>query len=111
MAQQPTAEIVTKVGKEARDKVYLQVSDDRFGHIEIGSCKVDDEGKREAFRVLTAALNCHAGRAQERDELLEALTLLRDDVAKLKWGQTYPGRNHAIMDRVDALIAKAEGRS
>lgn len=42
-------------------------------------------------------------------ELLAALTALRDDVAKLQWGQPYPGRNHAVMDAADAAIARAEG--
>jgi hypothetical protein len=44
-------------------------------------------------------------------DMLEALKALRDDVAKLKWGQPYPGRNHALMDHVDVAIAKAEGRT
>lgn len=44
-------------------------------------------------------------------ELLYALKSLRDDISRLGWGQPYPGRNHALMDRVDAAIAKAEGQS
>ncbi len=42
-------------------------------------------------------------------DLLATLIALRDDVQKLKWGQSYPGRNHALMDSVDAIIAQARG--
>lgn len=39
---------------------------------------------------IRAALATHA-------ELVFALAELRDDVTKLRWGQSYPGRNHALM--------------
>ena len=41
------------------------------------------------------------------DDLLAALTKLKDFVASLQWGQKFPGRPHAEMDAAERAIAKA----
>jgi len=44
-------------------------------------------------------------------ELVAALKALSNYVEGLKWGQTWPGRPHAIADAAIAAIARAEGQS
>lgn len=41
-------------------------------------------------------------------DMYEALTDLTQLVNSLKWGQQWPGRHHALMDRVEAALAKVQ---
>lgn len=43
------------------------------------------------------------------DDLIIILSELVEDVRKLQWGQRYPGRNHALMDKAEALLARVTG--
>lgn len=81
-------------------------------------CALHAEQEREAERAAKDASYWSAqyrevsemwqAAAKQRDELLGLLTELKADVEKLGWGQAYPGRNHALMDRVDMATSKSE---
>ena len=41
-------------------------------------------------------------------ELVLATKAVRESVGRLQWGRPYPGRDHAVMDRLDAAIRAVE---
>lgn len=94
LSSESTARVQRIVGQNADGRVLIAKCEGHLAHI-------GGENLANA-EFIVRACNVH-------DDLVAALRALRADISKLRWGQSYPGRNHALMDSVDVVLAKAAG--